>query len=210
MSDFQSSNQSPREARKPIQSRSTARMAKVIEAAEHMLEQIGPERTSIPALAEASGVPRASIYQFFPDKYSLFTHMAEIEMQDLTVILRQSKVIRTPSWREWVAAAIKITAAHYNARPVASILLLSGNFAEANRTAHETKNKVIGDLLRAEFVRSGELPRLPTTPDVATIAVEIAFACMKYGYVQDGQITVSICGEATRAVTSYLDAWDVS
>ncbi len=54
----------------PVQERSLGRITRVIEAAERMLEELGPEKTSIPALAQISEVPRASIYPFFPDKYA--------------------------------------------------------------------------------------------------------------------------------------------
>lgn len=49
----------------PVQERAAARMAKVLSAAEQMLATLGPEKTSIPALAEAAEVPRAAIYPFF-------------------------------------------------------------------------------------------------------------------------------------------------
>ncbi|MBK4949343.1 TetR/AcrR family transcriptional regulator, partial [Klebsiella pneumoniae] len=45
-------------ARVPVQERAAARMAKVLSAAEQMLATLGPEKTSIPALAEAAEVPR--------------------------------------------------------------------------------------------------------------------------------------------------------
>ncbi|PKA05029.1 TetR/AcrR family transcriptional regulator, partial [Leptospira ellisii] len=61
----------------PSQERSQNRMALVLDAAERLLVELGPEETSIPEIAKISGVPRASIYQFFPDKYALFTRLAE-------------------------------------------------------------------------------------------------------------------------------------
>ncbi len=60
----------PRKGALAVQSRSVRwnALTRVIEAAERMLEELGPEKTSIPALAEISEVPRAAIYPFFPDK----------------------------------------------------------------------------------------------------------------------------------------------
>jgi AcrR family transcriptional regulator len=208
MSDSKSSAARARDSRRPVQERSAARMAKVMEAAERMLEAVGPEKTSIPALAEATGVPRAAIYPFFPDKYALFSHLALMHMDGLTKALTASKAERTRSWRTWVEAAVKVVAEYYNAHPAASVLLLRGAFADTDRAAHEAKNVTIGTLFRARIASLGVLKALPDTPDAATIAVEIAFACMKHGYATEGLVSTAICQEASRAVIAYLATWD--
>ncbi|MBR8024048.1 TetR family transcriptional regulator [Burkholderia cenocepacia] len=185
-----------------------ARITKVLEAAERMLEEVGPEKTSIPALAETTGVPRAAIYPFFPEKYALFSHLAMKHMDGLAQALTLSGDRRTRDWREWVDAAIKVAADYYNTHPAASILLLRGSFSDTDRAAHESKNVSLGTLFRAKAASLGALAALPAAPDAATIAIEIAFACMKHGYATEGRVSPEICREATRAVISYLGAWD--
>lgn len=183
-------------------------MAKVLEAADRMLAEIGPEKTSIPALAEATGVPRAAIYPFFPDKYALYSHLAQLHMKRLTEILAASKAERARTWRTLIEAVVGVVADYYNAHPAASVLLLRGGFTDADRAAHEAKNVAIGQMLRTRAAQFGWLQRMPTKPDVASIAVELAFACMKYGYVQEGTVSPVICQEAVRAVAAYLGQWD--
>ncbi|WP_218004264.1 TetR/AcrR family transcriptional regulator [Paraburkholderia bannensis] len=185
-----------------------ARIAKVVMAAERMLEEVGPERTSIPALADVTGVPRAAIYPFFPEKYALFSHLAVKHMDGLTKALANSEDGSTRDWREWVDSAIRVTADYYNTHPAASILLLCGSFSDADREAHASKNAALGTLFRARAASLGALTALPSTPDVATIALEIAFACMKHGYATEGRVSPDICREATRAVIAYLGSWD--
>ena len=208
MSDNITTIKSEKGARLPVQGRSAARMAKVIEAAGRMLEEVGPEKTSIPALAEATGVPRAAIYPFFPDKYALFSHLARIHMGRLMSALATSKVKRARSWQTWVEEAVKAAADYYNAHPAARILLLRGSFTDDDRDAHAAKNVVIGGLLRARMASWGTFRKLPQKPDVAAIAVELAFACMKHGYLQEGRISPAICREATRAVLAYIGQWE--
>jgi AcrR family transcriptional regulator len=191
-----------------MQERSMARMAKVLETAERMLEELGPEKTSIPALAEISGVPRAAIYPFFPDKYALFSHLALTHMDGLTKALALSAEDAASDWREWVKAAIELAAGYYNDHPAASVLLLRGSFSETDHAAHEAKNVTLGELFRAKVASMGVLTTLPTTPDAATIGLEIAFACMKHGYAKEGRVSPEICREASRAVIAYLASWD--
>jgi AcrR family transcriptional regulator len=201
------SSKSKKEARVPVQERAAARMAKVLEAAERMLESVGPVHTSIPALAEASGVPRAAIYPFFPDKYALYSHLARTHMERLTEALATPEAARAKTWRIWVDAAVRAAADYYNDHPVASILLLSGIYADGDSDVHAAKNTAVGSMFRANADKFEELRKLPTAPDVAMIAVEIAFACMRHGYSQDGKVSLTICDEATRAVTAYLAHW---
>lgn len=183
------------------------RMTRVIEAAERMLEEVGPEKTSIPALAEISKVPRASIYPFFPDKYALFAHIAQIHMQRLSEAIAQSGAERTRTLHTWVRTVIDTCVDYYNAHPAAGVLLLNGSFSDADRAAHASKNTSIGQLLREAAARFGELQPLPTSPDVATMAVEIGFACLKFGYAQAGHIDGAVRNESFRAVMAYLDHW---
>lgn len=202
------SENSERTLRNPVQERSLMRMARVLETAERMLEEVGPEKASIPALAEATGIPRAAIYPFFPDKFALFSRLALIHMDQLTKALIRAAEKPSQHWRDWVDTAIRATARYYNAHPAASVLLLRGSFFEADRAAHETKNAAIGELFRSRAASMAALTRLPLNPDAATIAVEIAFACMKHGYMKQGRISSAICREASRAVIAYLAAWD--
>ncbi|MGT2509843.1 TetR/AcrR family transcriptional regulator [Cupriavidus basilensis] len=207
MSDSKARAAGSRDVRRPVQERSTVRVLKVLEAAERMLAEVGPEKTSIPALAEATGVPRAAIYPFFPDKYALFSHLARKHMDGLMQAIELSKAGRARSWQAWVETTIKVAADYYNAHPAASILLLKGSFAESDQAAHELKNRTIGGLFRAKAASLKALEALPSVPDVATIAVEIAFACMEHGYAQEGTISPIICQEAVRAVVAYLSSW---
>lgn len=207
MSDLKAST-SAQTARRPVQARSVARIAKVLAAAERMLEEAGPEKTSIPALAEATGVPRAAIYPFFPEKYALFSHLALMHMDGLTKAITLSSTEAVRDWRKWVEDAIRVAADYYNAHPAASILLLRGSFSDTDREAHESKNTTLGKLFRAKAASAGALTALPAIPDVATIGLEIAFACMKHGYATQGRVSPEICREASRAVIAYLASWD--
>jgi AcrR family transcriptional regulator len=197
-----------REVRRPVQQRSAARMSEVLEAAVRMLEDVGPEKTTIPALSKTTGIPRAAIYPFFPDKYALFAHLARVYMDELAKAIAAPGLARSRSWTTWIHTAIGVAAEFYNARPAASILLLKGAFTEIDRAANDVKNSTIGSLFRAKIASLNVLKTLPTQPNVAAIAVEIAFACMKHGYAQEGTVSPAICREASRAVIGYLSRWD--
>lgn len=207
MSDIESSA-AVKPRRQPSQRRSAARMAIVIEVAERLLEEVGPEKTSIPLVAQVSGVPRAAIYPFFVDKYALFSHIARLHMERLVTVLTDASpsTEHHGSWRAWLSTWIEVASDYYNQHPVASILLLrGGEFADDDVHAHRTKNETLSRLLRS---RMTGLTAVPTTPDVVLLAVEIAFACMKYGFACEGTISRAIRHEATQAAQSYLARWE--
>lgn len=218
MSDFGSSvihllvvsdEKNVRKPRVPVQERSLARISKALAAAESMLEEVGPEKTSIPEIAKIANVPRASIYQYFPDKYALFAHLAELHMKYVAeAISITHSASNCSTWRAFIKEVIKTAADYYNANPVASILLLNEPFSRSDHQAHLAKNEALGLMLRTGIKRNGGLENLPTSPNAATLAVEICFACMKYGYGREGKISEVICEEAARAVIAYLSHWE--
>jgi len=192
----------------PQQERSQTRMAKVLEAAEQLLCEVGPDAASIPEISKLSGVPRASIYQFFPDKYQLFAHLAEVQMERIGALIAALQPSMEEDWRDAIGRVIRAVADFYNANPAASALLMRGNFTPTDRAAHERKDAMIGTLLRTYLQARGVLAGLPSQPDAATLSVEIAFACLKYGYMAEGQISEAICAEAEQATIAYLSRWE--
>jgi hypothetical protein len=107
-----------------------------------------------------------------------------------------------------VKPLIDAAARYYNATPVASILLLGGPFSRSAYRAQEVTIENIGRAVRDLFLRLKPAVKLPDEPDVATFAVEIAFACMKYGYFREGRISEVVIAESTKAVIGYLANWE--
>ncbi|PJZ52363.1 TetR/AcrR family transcriptional regulator [Leptospira adleri] len=195
-------------SRTPLQERSQQRVAVVLETAERILEKIGPEETSIPEIAKVSGIPRASIYQFFPDKYALFTHLAEKHLAKVGEILaakgaKNSKI----HWEKLVGVLVNSASDYYDSTPVASILVLGGPFSRKAYLAQEVTIDHIGAGVRVQLASLDSPLILPKKPDVATLGVEIAFACMKRGYYLENRISKMMREQATQAVIAYFKNW---
>lgn len=198
----------PARSRTPLQERSQQRVAIVLETAERILEKIGPEETSIPEIAKVSGIPRASIYQFFPDKYALFTHLAEKHLAKVGQILA-AKGAKNPKihWEKLVGVLVNSASDYYDSTPVASILVLGGPFSRNAYLAQEVTIDHIGAGVRVQLANLDSPLILPKKPDVATLGVEIAFACMKRGYYLENRISKMMRDQATQAVIAYFQNW---
>ncbi len=192
--------------RKPAQARTQDRVARAIQAAEKLLIEIGPEEVSIPDIAEASGVPRASLYQFYANKHQLFSAIAEIHLARVAAVVKQGgEALRGMKWRDSVPLLVRAASDYYNQNPVAGILILGWPMSRASYMAQEVTIENIGDELRHIFRAFDPPVELASTPDVATIVTELAFACLKYGYYRDGAISEDIMEQAALAATGYLE-----
>lgn len=167
--------------------------------------ELGPDRTSIPEIAAWAGVPRTTIYQYFPDKYALFAHMAESQYGRIADAIGAAAGAGDVGWRELVRIVVDAVADFYNANEVAAILLLMGPFGSADSAAHIEKDKLLADLFRARlgFDGSGEDDRADA-PDRIGLAIQIAFGCLRWGYMHDRFISPATRAEAVRAATAYI------
>lgn len=196
-------------SKKPLQERTRERVERVLAAAEQLLLELGPERTSIPGVAQLSGVPRASIYQFFPNKYVLLMAISDRHLKQIAQRIEQlaagQEAMNLDLDLESVAArATRVTADYYNANPVASMLILGGPMSREAYLSQEITIQDIGRQLQALAVRHWPGLALPGSPDVLTIAVEIAFACLKHAYFTQATISDEMVEHATIAAVAYL------
>ena len=195
----------PIRLRKPAQARTQDRVARAMQAAERLLLEVGPEEVSIPDIAEASGVPRASLYQFYANKHQLFAAIAEKHLALVADEIKQGGgFLRGMQWRECVPLLVRAASDYYNRNPVAGILILGWPMSRATYMAQEVTIENIGDEVRNIFRTLTPPVEMPAEPDVATIVTELAFACMKYGYYRDGVISEDIMAQAALAATGYL------
>ena len=194
--------------RKPVQERSRERVEKVLAAAEQLLLEAGPEHTSIPEIARTSGVPRASIYQFFPNKYALFLAIGDIHLQAVVNVIREVSEQRQADepLAQLIRRAVQAVAEYYNRHPVAGTLILGGPMSRNAYLSQEMTVQDIGVQVRAILATHWPQLSFPQQPDVITLGVELAFACMKHGYYTDGRISQDVMEEAAVATECYLSA----
>mgnify|MGYP003396890756 FL=1 len=192
--------------RKPAQARTQERVARALQTAEQLLLTRNPEEVSIPDIAEASGVPRASLYQFYANKHQLFAAIAE---RHLSLVAEEVKLkgvaLQGFHWRQITNLLVQASSHYYNQNPVAGILILGWPMSRETYLAQEVTIENIGDELRVIYGAAEPAVMLTTTPDVGTIVTELAFSMMKYGYYRQGEITPDIMQQAATAVIGYLE-----
>ena len=200
---------------KPKQERSQKRMETMLETTEKLLLSIGIEKISIPEIANASGVPRTSIYQFFPTKYDILRHIALAHLNDLVKQLGQTAVrvlTENPKasideyGRLLTESMIRATAKFFNECEIASLLILSGPFTRQAYLEYQIELKKVSEGVRKALEMIKVDNYVPQQPDTLTILMELIFTCMKHGYYNESYISEAIIQEAYRMAVAYLTA----
>lgn len=192
--------------RKPLQARTQERVARALLTAEALLLEKNPEEVSIPDIAEASGVPRASLYQFYANKHQLFAAIAEKHLGLVAQeVKRGGAALVGFHWRHITFLLVQAASQYYNRNPVAGILILGWPMSRETYLAQEVTIEDIGDELRTIYAHAQPSVPFSTTPDVGTIITELAFSLMKYGYYRQGEISDDIIRQASIAVVGYLE-----
>lgn len=195
----------------PQQERSQARMEAVLRAADEFVASHGPERASIPEIAELAGVPRASVYQFYPDKYALLSHVAERHLASIIEILFSAgSSLLTGDYREVVELLVETAADYFDTHTAAATLLLGGPFSRAAYLARAEQIERLGTALRFLGANLARPLIMPEEPDVAVLAAEMALACMRLGYYREGRVSRPMRAQAVIASCAYLALWEES
>lgn len=197
----------------PKQERTQKRMEQVIVSTQELLLAIGIEKISIPEIANASGVPRTSIYQFFPTKYDILRHIALLHLNELIdrlgksairILTEHPKVAIEEYGQLLTANMIRTTANFFNESEVASLLILSGPFTRQAYLEYQIELKKVSEGVRKALEMIQVNHYLPQTPDTLTILMELVFTCMKHGYYNESYISEVIIQEAYRMAIAYL------
>lgn len=206
---------SSKQLHRPKQERTQKRMDQVIRATEELLLNVGIEKISIPEVAIASGVPRASIYQFFPTKYDLLNFIALSHLNELILKLRTEAMkvfIENPNQpidnygRMLTASMIEATAKFLNESKIATLLILSGGATQDNYLEYQVELRKVSFAIRQALQAIRLDDYVPRYPDTLTILIELIFTCMKHGYYTENYISEAICQEGYRAGIAYLTA----
>lgn len=199
----------------PKQERTQKRMQMVIQTTQELLLAVGIERISIPEIANAAGIPRTSIYQFFPTKYDLLRHIALMHLNVLVTRIGQAAVAVLSEHpqasideygQKLSASMIQTTAQFFNESEVASLLILSGPFTRQAYLEYQVELKKVSTSVRKALEMIQVDHYVPQQPDTLTILMELVFTCMKHGYYTENYVSEQIIQEAYRIAMSYLAA----
>lgn len=192
------------EIKMPVQKRSKARLALVIETTIKILETEGIAQCTIPEIALRSELPKINIYQYFPTVNHLFSVLVKNYLDDLLAYIS----IKTQHFETWTEQEIcreliEKACIFYNQHKAASVLILAGPVHVDGLNLQEVViEKIAQDIY--EILTHKATPLVFKHSDEVTYLVEMVFALMKYSFYKFGSITVEIQQECIELSDLYL------
>jgi AcrR family transcriptional regulator len=151
----------------PAQSRSTATVNAVLEAAARILERHGFEGYTTNAVAERAGVSIGSFYQYFPNKDALT--VALLERESAVLLSDIAEVPIEEGYEAGLLHIIRSAVANQLRRPKLARLL---DFEESRLPIRSRAGRV-DDVFHAALVRVLNQPDAPTNRDVQIAAFDV-------------------------------------
>jgi AcrR family transcriptional regulator len=195
------------ERRVPRQERSRRRVGELLDAAEKVVVERGMEAVTTRDIAEAAGVPVASLYQYFSDKEDVLLALAARDMEemddqvaaDLAGLeeLTVGNLVRTA-----MLAFVKV----YHRRRAFVEIYLRGR---TNQTVHRfgrEHNLRVAEMLR-DYAMDAGLARGDLTITIARLAVEVGDRVFQLAYAEDADGDRELIEEGIAMVTCYLERY---
>ncbi|MDJ0789315.1 MAG: TetR/AcrR family transcriptional regulator [Myxococcota bacterium] len=102
--------------RTPVQERAQRRVAAILEAATGLLAEVGADGFTTRLVSERAGIPIGSIYQYFPNKLSIFAALLDRVTADVHERMREvldADLDAVASWAELVDGVVDAYTASY-------------------------------------------------------------------------------------------------
>jgi AcrR family transcriptional regulator len=191
--------------RVPVQGRSVARVARMLDACAELVDEIGYEALTTTLLAERAGVAIGSIYQFFPDKRAV---VQALTLRNLEAYLTRLQARFTDAdfshWWDGVDSAIDEYIAMHRDVPGFRTLhfgdVVDVHLLDEDRDNNQVIAGALTSLMRETF-------GLAADSDIdfpIAVAVEIADALIKLGFRHDPAGDTRVLNEAKSLIHAYL------
>lgn len=195
-----------RTRRVPQQSRSRDRVARLLDTASRLVVTQGVDALGTRAIAQAAGVPVASLYQYFADKDEILLALVERDIEEMDARVATGLADGTDrglTLERLVSATVDAFISVYRERPAFVEIWLRGRGNQSVRDLCREHNRRVAAGLHALASDAGLLA--PGTPvRVAELAVEIGDRLFQLAFEESLSGDEEILLEAERAVVGYL------
>ena len=115
-----------RPRRLPLQARSQRRVAHVLDVAARLVDDVGPDAITTGMIAKAAGVSIGWLYDFFPNRESIFDAIVATSLDKVTPIAEAVHDARADDdWRDVLGAVIEALFDFYQVEPGFRVLWFS-------------------------------------------------------------------------------------
>ena len=197
--------------RQPVQERSRQTVARILDAADTLIDEGGVEAVTTRAVADRAGVTYPSLYRFFADREEILDqlvthHLAALDAQAVA----EERTWQITSVRDVIDRELDLHVAYFKEHPSAARLWLSGRSSPAVVTQVRQRAQVLAERLRQALVAANFAPS-DTDPRVLLLVVELGDRILDLAFRDRSDPDPMIIELGRTALNSYArDALDVS
>jgi AcrR family transcriptional regulator len=191
--------------RVPVQGRSVARVARMLDVCAQLVDEVGYEGLTTTLLAERAGVAIGSVYQFFPDKRAVVQALTQRSLQAYLVrVGERIAQARLAHWWDAVDAAIDEYIAMHRTVPGFRTLHFGDVVDQHLLDDERENNSVIVERLAALLVERFDVTPGPQLTLALSIAVEAADGVIKMAFRHDPEGDPAVLEELKTLIREYL------
>jgi AcrR family transcriptional regulator len=189
----------------PLQARSRARLGRVLDAAEELLEREGPDAFNTTAVARAASVSVGSVYRFFPDKQAIVEALAIrywSDFADLVAGVAEADALSPVT--DPASAVLSVLAAGFRARPGFLALWYGGLRTERVRDRTRDARQAIA--LSIEQILAVHWPAAPRDlrQRTAEMVVLAGDGLLREAFRRDRDGDLALLSESAEMLGAYI------
>ncbi len=200
-----------RPRRLPLQARSQRRIAHVLETAARLIDEVGPDNITTVMIAKASGVSIGWLYDFFPNRESIFDAIVAASLDKVIPIAEAVHDARPDDdWREVLGAVVDALFVFYQVEPGFRVLWFS-RFQSATMIEVNREQDLAGAIGAYERLSRHGLNIVGIDPERALhLVIGIIDKGLDLAFCIDPRGDAEIVAETVTAAVAYLERYAVT
>jgi AcrR family transcriptional regulator len=179
----------------------------LLDAAARLVVDRGVDSLTTRDIAEAAGVPVASLYQYFNDKEDVLLALAQRDMEEMDAEVSENLGhLEVLSVESLVRTTMMAFVSVYRRRPAFVEIYLRGRANQAVNRFGGEHNRRVAENLRLFAIEAG-LTDAQLSSKIAHLAVEVGDRVFQLAYAEDAAGDPELVEEGIALVTAYLDRY---
>ena len=204
--------ESPKSTRRrlPAQARSRRRVEQVLDAAATLIDEVGPDVVTTGMIAKAAGVSIGWLYDFFPNRESIFDELVSRSLDKVTPIAEGVHEARpNDDWCDVLGAVIEALFVFYQLEPGFRVLWFS-RFQSATMIEVNRQHDLAGATGAYQRLSRHGLDLVGVNPELALhLVIGIIDKGLDLAFRIDPAGDREIVAETVEAVVAYLERYAV-
>ena len=170
----------------PVQARSTARLAGLLDAAAAVIDELGYERLTTAMVAERAGASIGTVYRYFPDRIAVLQALAARNLErTLAQVTHEIAESKHENWLDALSAAFDVFVEAFKNEPGFRSLRVGDVIDLQPNPNDRTYNSVVAETMLAALAERFDLPVTDETRFAFEVSIEVSDALASRAFTFD-------------------------